>query len=83
MTDKETIIADLREFLLDEIIRDPDYDLDADEPLISSGLVDSFSLVDVAMWIEGTYGVTIDNADLNADRFDTLMAFAEYIQENE
>ena len=42
------------------------------EPLISSGIVDSFSLVDLAVFIEDRFGVQIDDTELNADTFDTL-----------
>ena len=50
------------------------------EPLISSGLIDSMSLVDVAILVEDTYGVHIDDTELNADTFDTLIQLAELIQ---
>jgi acyl carrier protein len=43
-----------------------------DEPIISSGLVDSFSLVDLALFIEDQFGVRIEDTELNADVFDTV-----------
>jgi acyl carrier protein len=51
-----------------------------DEPLISSGLIDSFSLVDLALFIEDTFGVHIDDTELNAQTFDTLDQLANLIQ---
>lgn len=54
------------------ILKQPNRNLRADEALISSGLIDSFSLVDLALYVEDTFGVRIDDAELNAEYFDTL-----------
>ena len=81
MADSE-LCAALRTYLTSEIINDPDYPLGDDEPIISSGLIDSFSLVDVALWIEERYGVHVDNTELNADNFDTVAELADYIENN-
>jgi len=74
------LLEEIRNYLRDEVMQDPGYDLEFDEPLISSGLIDSFSLVDIAMYVEETYGVEIDNSELNADNFDTVKQFAAYIE---
>jgi len=36
-------------------------------------------MVDLAVYAEDTFGVHLDNIDLNADRFDTLDQLAELI----
>jgi acyl carrier protein len=51
-----------------------------DEKLISSGLIDSFSLVDLALYVEDTFGVRIDDTELNADTFDTLNELTDMIR---
>jgi acyl carrier protein len=63
-----------------DILKEPKRKIRPDEPLISSGLIDSMSLVDVAILVEDTYGVHIDDTELNADTFDTLTQLAELIQ---
>lgn len=78
MTDE--LNAALRTFLLNEILKDPGYPLEDDEALISSGLIDSFSLVDVALWVENAYGVRIEDNQLNADTFDTVAELTAHIQ---
>ena len=75
--------AELRTYLLNEIIRDPSYPLDDDEALLSSGLVDSFSLVDLALWVEGKTGFRIEDNRLNADTFDTFNALIVFIEANQ
>jgi acyl carrier protein len=75
------IRAELKDYLTGEILNDPTYPLGDDEPLITSGLIDSFSLVDIALWAEGAYGVHIDDTELTADNFDTVAELAALIAE--
>lgn len=79
MADSETR-SEIRQYLTGEILNDPGYPLDDDESLISSGLIDSFSLVDIALWIEQTYGVHVDDTELSADTFDTVAELAQFIE---
>jgi len=50
------------------------------EPLISSGVVDSFSLVDLAVFIEDRFGVQIDDTELNAEHIDSVEALSQLVQ---
>ena len=54
-----------------------------DEKLISSGLIDSFHLVDLGLFIEEKYNVRIDDSELNADTFDTLAQLVSLIESRE
>ncbi len=74
------IRAAIKTFLTTHILNDPGYPLTDDEPLISSGLIDSFSLVDIALWVEKTYGLRIDDNELTADNFDTVAQLAKRIE---
>lgn len=76
---KEDIIAKLAAHIAKEVLRDPNRALAPDEPLISSGIIDSFNLVDLAVYAEDAFGVHLDDMELNADRFDTLAELAELI----
>jgi len=77
MSDAQTIVGD---YVSTSILKQPKRKIRADEPLISSGLIDSFSLVDLALFIEDTFGVHIDDIELNAQTFDTLDQLANLIQ---
>jgi acyl carrier protein len=54
---------DLRERVLDfvrrELVRDEDLELTADEPLFSSGLLDSFSVTRLIVFLEDEFGVRV------------------------
>ncbi len=62
----------LRDFIVASMIKDPGYPLADDEPLITGGLVDSFSLVELALFIEETFGVPFADSELTAENMDTL-----------
>ena len=76
MTD---IISSLGAFIASKILKQPNRTIAADEALISSSLIDSFSLMDIALYVEDTFGVRIEDTELNADTFDTLTQLAALI----
>jgi len=62
----------LRSFIVDSLLKDPGRALGPDEALVSSGLIDSFSLVDLALFVEKSFGVRLHDSELRAEVFDTL-----------
>ena len=59
-------------FIAAEILSQPGRTIARDEKLISSGLIDSLSLVDIALFVEEQFQVIIDDTELNPDTFDSL-----------
>ena len=78
MTEKE-IKEKLKIYLCNEIIKNKDYPLQDDEPLITGGLIDSFSLVHIAVFIENDIGVRIPDTELTVETMDTVAAMTERI----
>ena len=76
----DSIASTLSTKIAERILKQPNRTIKADEPLISSGLIDSFSLVDLAIIVEDEFGVRIDDSELNADTFDTLDALVKLIE---
>ncbi len=74
------MIATLGQKIAADILKEPKRTIRPDEPLISSGLIDSMSLVDLAILVEDTYGVHIDDTELNAETFDTLAQLSDLVQ---
>lgn len=79
----DDIIDLLTEKIKKNLLKDPKLELEPSEPLISSGLLDSFNLVDLALLIEDEYGVRIEDFELNADTFDTIEELAQLIVERQ
>ncbi len=74
------MVKQLGDYIASEVLKQPARQIDAQAPLVSSGLVDSFSLVDLALHVEDAYGVHIDDTELNASTFDTLEQLADLIR---
>ena len=73
------IITSIAKFIAEKILKQPGKVIAADEALISSGLIDSFSLMDLALFIEDTFGVRVEDTELNAQTFDNLSQLTELI----
>lgn len=78
MTDTTT--STIATFIAEKILKQPKRTIASDQPLISSGLIDSFSLMDLALFVEDTFGVRIEDTELNADTFDNLTQLAALIE---
>jgi len=76
---KKEIISTLQNKIAEGILNIPGKSIASDEPLISSGLIDSFSLVDLSLLIEDVFEVRIDDTELNSDVFDSLNQLADLI----
>ena len=75
----ENITSALAKFIVEKILKQPNKVIKLDEALISSGLIDSFSLMDLALFVEDTFGVRIEDTELNAQTFDNLNQLANLI----
>ena len=76
---KPEIISELSTYIAAQILNQPGKVIEQDEKLITSGLIDSFHLVDISIFIENKYGVLIDDTELNSSTFNTLSELADLI----
>ncbi len=70
--DEQTVRKKLRAFIVTELIRDEGYALSDDEGIISGGLMDSFSLAELGVYVEEEFDVYIPDSDLTVAKMDTL-----------
>ncbi len=77
------ILFTLTQYIATEILKQPKRLIAPGDKLISNGLIDSFHLVDLALFIEDTFGVHIDDTELNADTFDTLAQLTALIEQRQ
>jgi acyl carrier protein len=66
------VLNQLSQYIECELLKQPDRVIRPDEALLSSGLIDSFHLVDLGLFVEEKFGVRIDDFELSASTFDTL-----------
>ena len=76
----QTITASLEKYIATQILKQPNRRIPNDEALISSGLIDSFSLMDLALFVEDNFGVRIEDTELNAETFDNLTQLTTFIE---
>jgi acyl carrier protein len=76
---KDEIVKTLSAKISEKILHQPEKQIAVEEGLISTGLIDSFSLVDLALLVEDLFGVRIEDYELNSDTFDNLNQLAEII----
>lgn len=66
---KKVILEYIRDEYLDE---DDDVQVGFDTPLISSGIVDSFSMVSLKRFLEREYAIQIPDGKATPDAFDSV-----------
>jgi acyl carrier protein len=79
----DSILESLAEYIASEILNQPRRVISADEALISSGLIDSFHLVDLAVFVETSFGVRLEDTELNRETFDSLASLVALIRQRQ
>lgn len=77
--DRNEVLQKLRAFTLKELLKNPDYPLKDDEPLFSSGLIDSFAMAQVGVFIETEFNLYIPDPELTVENMDTVEQIADKI----
>jgi acyl carrier protein len=70
--DEKVLREKLRAYICKELIRDASYPLTDTEGIITGGLMDSFALAELAVYVEKEFGVYIPDADLTVAKMNTL-----------
>jgi acyl carrier protein len=69
----------LRAFICTELLRHDSYPLGDDEPLMTGGLIDSFCVAYLSVFIEDEFQVYIPDVDLTVENMDTLGLIAAQV----
>ncbi len=60
------------QYVIDEYLEDPDEVITYDTPLISGGIVDSFSMVSLKRFLENKYKISIPDDQATPEAFDSV-----------
>ena len=76
---------ELKRTILDYVVKEyleegDDRPLDETTPLITGGIVDSFSMVSLKRFLEKKYHIQIPDADASPDAFDTVERIVALVQ---
>ncbi len=82
MLDENQLKDTVLKYVKNEYIDDEDEAeaLTADTPLISGGIVDSFSMVSLKVFLEKKYEIKIPDEDASPDAFDTVNRIVELVK---
>lgn len=69
MSDIKEIVLN---YVIEEYVEDEDEEVTCDTPLISGGLVDSFSMVSLKRFLENEYKVSIPDNQATPEAFDSV-----------
>lgn len=68
------------EYVIDEYVdEDEDDEVGYDTPLISSGIVDSFSMVSLKVFLEKKYKISLPDNEATPEAFDTVNKICELV----
>jgi acyl carrier protein len=74
-----TIQERVRQFVLEYFyVSDPD-ELRDDASLIDSGIVDSTGMLEIILFIEGEYGIHVEDSETIPENLETLDRIAAYV----
>jgi acyl carrier protein len=68
------------EYVKNEYLEDQDEEVGYDTPLISGGIVDSFSMVSLKRFLENKYKISIPNDDATPEAFDSVNKIVGLVQ---
>ena len=74
------------EYIIDEYVEeddDDDMEVGPDTPLISSGIVDSFSMASLKTFLEKKYQITLPDAEATTEAFDTVSSIVALVQKHQ
>ena len=71
----------IRDYVVKEYLEEgDDREITETTPLITGGIVDSFSMVSLKRFVEKKYGIAIPDADATPATFDSVRKIAELVE---
>ncbi len=77
----DQVMEVIRNYVIKEYLEEgDDREITETTPLISGGIVDSFSMVSLLRFLEKKYAIHIPDADATPEAFDTVQSIAALVQ---
>ncbi len=75
-----SVIEEVREFVVDNFLFGDDGGLENDTSFLQGGVVDSTGILELIGFLEQTYGVQIEDAELVPENLDSLARVARFVE---
>ncbi len=73
-------IEQIRIFILEHIPKARQLDVQNEDQLIETGLLDSLGILDVVSYLEEEFGITVSDEELTPDHFQSILSMTTYVQ---
>jgi acyl carrier protein len=71
---------DIRDYVCRDLLLDEDLQIEDDENLLVTGVLDSLALMRLVMHLEDTYEIDIPPSEITLENFASLTAMIEYLE---
>jgi len=68
-------------YVIEEYLEEEDEELTYESPLISGGIVDSFSMVSLKRFLENKYNISIPDDKATPEAFDSVNSIVDLVNE--
>jgi acyl carrier protein len=79
MLDDSTVAQQVREFIVSNFLYGQERTLRDSDSFLREGIVDSTGVLQLVMFLEETYGITVADDDLTPDNLDSIKNVSDYI----
>jgi acyl carrier protein len=77
--DPDTILKEIKNYIVQEVLDGTDQGIDGGTPLLEWGIVDSIAMTGLLAFIEGRYGVDIPDEEIVPEHFETLNGLVGFV----
>jgi acyl carrier protein len=76
-----SIEISVRDFILENLLfTDDATQLPLDASFLEEGIVDSTGVLELVMFVEETFNITVDDEEIMPENFDSVKLLAQYVQ---
>ena len=76
-----SIEQQIKQYICDNILfSDGEYDYADDDSFLEEGIVDSTAVLDLVMFVEESFGLTVDDEEITRDNFDSVSKLANFVR---
>lgn len=72
----------IRDFIIDEILEKPGFELAYDEPIIENSIVDSTEILKLVLFVEENTDIKVENEDITLENFGSINRIYDFIEKN-
>lgn len=74
------LTATIRQFIIENFLFEEDNNLKKDTSLLENGIIDSTGVLELVMFIEETYGISVDDDEIVPENLDSIANVVQYLE---